>query len=284
MRHKGAFGGVVGVFLLTTILSGCATVRDDIASVSMSPEAQYERGREFARGPEGEEQFDQAAQWYGRAARRGHVDAQYQYGMALYTGRGVPRDQAQGVEWLEKAATAGNLSAQYFLGDAFAFGRGVTVDSAWAARWYAIAAAQGHPRSQFMLGVAYSAGVGVPEDTVAAWQWLALSKEGNHTPAAEALSNLSPRLTADERARAERAVGDWTPTDDRTATDTATLTFVQYRLNALGYAAGPVDGLPGPRTDAALRAFASAEGLASDSISTPDVPDAVLARLRSTRP
>jgi hypothetical protein len=36
------------------------------------------------------------------------------------------------------------------------------------------------------------------------------------------------------------------------------LTGVQFRLNALGFAAGPVDGIKGPRTDRAIRAFQSA--------------------------
>ena len=36
------------------------------------------------------------------------------------------------------------------------------------------------------------------------------------------------------------------------------LTGVQFRLNALGFAAGPVDGIKGPRTDRAVRAFQSA--------------------------
>jgi hypothetical protein len=47
------------------------------------------------------------------------------------------------------------------------------------------------------------------------------------------------------------------------------LTGVQYRLNAAGFGAGPVDGKNGPRTDKAVRAFQTAYSLQSDGIPGP---------------
>jgi len=46
-------------------------------------------------------------------------------------------------------------------------------------------------------------------------------------------------------------------------------TGVQARLNLLGYMAGPVDGIKGPRTEAAIKAFQAAQGLGVDGIVGP---------------
>lgn len=47
------------------------------------------------------------------------------------------------------------------------------------------------------------------------------------------------------------------------------LTGVQYRLNALGFGAGPVDGIAGPRTKKAVTSFQKTYGLAVDGIPGP---------------
>jgi len=47
------------------------------------------------------------------------------------------------------------------------------------------------------------------------------------------------------------------------------LTGVQARLNNLGYDCGPVDGINGPRTQAAVRAFQQDQGLDVDGIPGP---------------
>lgn len=42
------------------------------------------------------------------------------------------------------------------------------------------------------------------------------------------------------------------------------ITLVQKRLSELGYEAGPIDGILGPRTRAAIKAFQRAKGLGQD--------------------
>lgn len=59
-----------------------------------------------------------------------------------------------------------------------------------------------------------------------------------------------------------------TPTPTHHASD-ATVRAVQQRLNELGYNAGPVDGLMGPRTQAAITAFQRDRGLAATGIVDP---------------
>jgi len=50
---------------------------------------------------------------------------------------------------------------------------------------------------------------------------------------------------------------------------------VQRRLTELGYKPGPIDGVDGPRTRAAIRAFERAEGMPETGIATPEVIDAL---------
>lgn len=62
----------------------------------------------------------------------------------------------------------------------------------------------------------------------------------------------------------------WDRVDDAAATypraGTASVTDIQRRLNALGYAAGPIDGIAGPRTRGAIRDFQARNGLTVDGV------------------
>jgi peptidoglycan hydrolase-like protein with peptidoglycan-binding domain len=46
--------------------------------------------------------------------------------------------------------------------------------------------------------------------------------------------------------------------------------MVQSILNQLGYNAGPVDGIYGPKTEAGIKAFQKARGITVDGIYGPD--------------
>jgi len=53
--------------------------------------------------------------------------------------------------------------------------------------------------------------------------------------------------------------------------DVTAVRTVQRRLNALGYDAGPVDGIPGPSTRAAISRFQRANGLIADGFASKQV-------------
>ncbi len=59
--------------------------------------------------------------------------------------------------------------------------------------------------------------------------------------------------------------------------DVTTVRGIQARLAALGFDPGPIDGIDGPKTDAAIRAFQAARGLAVDGIVGPQTRAALLA-------
>ena len=64
----------------------------------------------------------QAAEWYRRAADKGHAGAQMNLAMMYLDGQGVPRDVAQAVEWYEKAADRGDTMASFSLGSIYEAG------------------------------------------------------------------------------------------------------------------------------------------------------------------
>lgn len=78
-----------------------------------------------------------AAEWYHRAAERGHADAQYNLGFIYLLGEGVPTNPAEGLRWLRLAADQGELASLRLLADSYRNGDyGVSVNPAEAARWH----------------------------------------------------------------------------------------------------------------------------------------------------
>jgi hypothetical protein len=59
---------------------------------------------------------------------------------------------------------------------------------------------------------------------------------------------------------------------------------IQRALNALGYNAGPADGILGRQTESALRAFQHAEGLPETGVADPPTVDMLVARIRAKGP
>ncbi len=69
------------------------------------------------------------------------------------------------------------------------------------------------------------------------------------------------------------------PPDDRPRLATEAVAELQARLNARGYEAGPVDGIPGPSTRAAIRRFQAANGMVADGYPSREVLDALSLQL-----
>jgi len=77
-----------------------------------------------------------AAEWYRRAADRGHADAQYNLGFMYLLGQGVPSDPKEGLRWLLSAADQGDEASFRLLADLYRDGHyGVPLDPAEAERW-----------------------------------------------------------------------------------------------------------------------------------------------------
>lgn len=226
--------------------------------------AAYELALAYLEGRGVAKDLDQSAMWLNRSADLGDPGAQFLVGSSLYAGIGVEPDIPRGIAFLERAAEQGHSKAQFLLGQAYVDGIGVQRNAQWAARWYGKAAIGGHAQAQYALGVMFASGLGVPKNAGRAYLWLTIADANGHENAGELREKLATRLTPAALARADAKAARYAATESIGYKDGPTVMYVQMRLRALGFDAGPVDGIAGPRTVAAIEAFQSAERLPVD--------------------
>lgn len=240
-------------------------------------------------------------------AEQGDAEAQHNLGVMYDIGRGVQQDYAEAVKWYKKAADQGNVNAQHAMGVMYHDGQGVIQDYAEAVRWFRRAAEQGLANAQYNLGVMYTNGQGVPQDDVKAHKWFNLSASrappGDDRDQALNLRDIVARyMTASQIDEAQRLAQAWQPRQRVVATSPSTvgprtkyqsaqpdaedasdkrrrIARIQRRLASLGYDPGPVDGILGRRTRAAIRELQDREGLPV----TGTISDDLEAALRSAR-
>lgn len=259
---------VLALPLVTLLLGGCAALEfsPSWGPGDAAPDAEqlYQEGLSLLSAPEAAQDYAGANRRFEQAAELGHTKAQYFLGMAYYTGRGVRQSYPRARRWLEMAAQQGHAYAQYHLGDIYLNGWGVTADPAWAAMWFGRAAQQGNAAAQFSLGVCYASGLGLPREPLRARAWLRLAARQGH-----------PEAPALERKLATSAGGVPPPVTlgkDGWMTPPV-VAYVQMALTALGHEPGPVDGVWGERTAAALARFLNWPGEAAEIATTPQMLD-----------
>jgi TPR repeat protein len=150
-------------------------------------------------------------------ANGGDAAAQYDIGQKYAKGDGVAKNMEEAVKWLTKSAEQGNADAQMSLGALYVSGRGVPKNSTEAAKWYRLAAEQGRPAAQVQMARMHLAGAGVVKDDVEAAKWASLAQTQGEGQANRILVLVRSRMTAEETARSEALVRDFTgkkTTDD----------------------------------------------------------------------
>ncbi|NIJ42908.1 localization factor PodJL [Parvibaculum indicum] len=250
--------------------------------------AEYTLGDAYARG-EGVAQSDtQAVTWIRKAAGQGLTIAQYRLATFYEKGRGVGQDNARALQLYEQAANKGNVKAMHNLAVMYAEGRGTSQNFTKAAEWFAKAADYGLGDSQYNLAVLNERGLGVEEDLATAYQWFAIAAAAGDKGAAKKRDALAERMEPGDLADARIATNAWqAKTADPVANgDLSSLKSwnsaaagpadpdiaqAQSLLNALGYDAGPADGMMGPRTRDAIAAFQKANGFAPSGKVTPEL-------------
>ena len=214
----------------------------------------------------------EAARWYLRAAEQGDASAQFTLGSRYLDGRGVPQDDAKAAWWFIRAAEQGNAPAQFNLGLIYHRGEGTVQDYTQAAKWYRYAAEQGLPYAQNNLGFMYETGKGVAQDLIQAHKWYNLaaarfpaSEQRRRDMAVAKRERVASRLTLSELAKAQRLAREWRPGTPAPAADAHDANIgikdLQHALRELGYEPGPIDGILGTKTKAAIRAFQIDRGL-----------------------
>ncbi|MCC5810459.1 MAG: SEL1-like repeat protein, partial [Ectothiorhodospiraceae bacterium] len=155
-------------------------------------------------------------------------DALHALGRALQ----AAGDHAEALRWHRRAAEAGNSRSMHQIGVFHQHGLGVAQDYAEALRWYRRGAEAGHLMSMSNIGYLHYNGQGVRRDDREAARWFMQSLHG------------APGRVEWVREHA--------PTWRRD-----TLREVQRILQEAGVYDGALDGVFGPRTRAALEAYAN---------------------------
>ena len=154
-----------------------------------------------------------------------------------------------------------------------------------------------------MLGTMYFTGQGLAPDYIRAHMWLNLADsrlpamDAKYREAARQIRDHVARLLSPEAlARAQRMAREWQPKADAGSAspapraaeggdDTqARVAAIQRALARLGYDPGSADGVLGPKTRAAIRAFQAKAGLPEDGRLSERLESAVLAALAAAAP
>ncbi len=270
------------------------------AAVGGDPIAQFEVAGRYIEGKAVAQDFSEAARWYQRAAAQGLAPAQYRLGTLYEKGHGVPRDAASARIWYKRAAEKGNHKAMHNLAVIYTQNSAGKPDFARAAAWFRRAAEHGLTDSQYNLGILHERGYGVKADPAEAYKWFSLAARNGDKDAAARRDRLEKTMNPKTLAAARLSVSAWEPKSLNESANTVTLPIaswraapaagksaaagtsstlkeVQSRLNALGYAAGPADGIIGRKTRSAIRLFQKRNGMAINGTVTPKL----LARLRA---
>jgi TPR repeat protein len=106
-------------------------------------DSQFNLGNMYEKGIGTSIDYQQAREWYGKAAATGHAKASFSLGLMYHEGTGVKRNNKTAFKWFNDAAGQGSTSAQYYLGKLYASGSGVPRNYTKALDWYSMAADSG---------------------------------------------------------------------------------------------------------------------------------------------
>ncbi len=171
--------------------------------------AQFKLAVHYAEGGAGPRNYEQAAQWYEKAAQQGLAVAEYRLGSLYEKGLGVGKDIQRAKDFYQRAAEKGNTRAMHNLGVLAAEGGKPNYTS--AALWFGKAAEYGIRDSQYNLAVLLARGLGLPKDLVKSYTWFAIVAATGDADAARKRDDVAARLTSSELAAANAAAAGFAP-------------------------------------------------------------------------
>ncbi|MDB5528070.1 MAG: hypothetical protein JWR51_1173 [Devosia sp.] len=258
------------------------------AAANGDARAQFEIGAIYTEGRALAQDYKAAATWYERAAAQGFVPAEYRLGNLYEVGNGVDKDLEVAKLWYQRGAEAGNRMAMHNLAALYASGQLGDQQFETAAEWFERAANLGMTDSQFNLGMLHARGLGVDQNLEESYKWFSLAARSGDADAGKARDDMARSLTADVVKRLNDEVAAWKAQPIDLAANFAPIgtwsaTFspgdtiktkdvvsrVQLALAKLGYDIGTPDGLAGPKTAEAIKAFERATGMTESGAINP---------------
>ncbi|MCB1494690.1 MAG: SEL1-like repeat protein [Bauldia sp.] len=257
------------------------------AATEGDPAAAFEIANRFAEGRDVARDLAAAARWYRRAAEANLAVAEYRLGSLYERGQGVDKNIDEAVKWYQRAADQGNVGAMHNLAVMLSEGVGDGPDHAKAVEWFLAAANYGVKDSQYNLGVIYARGLGLDQDFAESYKWFAVAAAAGDGDAAARRDEVAGLLSPDELATARAAVQAWRAKPPLATANTvavpeggwgdggktvtaedqkALVMKIQALLAEQGYDPGPADGIEGPKTREAVRAFQRRIGVADTGV------------------
>ena len=153
-------------------------------------------------------------------ANAGDAVSEVLVGESYAAGKGVVQDYNEAADWYRKAAEQGSIAGQLHLAALYRDGGGkhFARDMVQAAAWYRKAAEQGDVGAQATVGLLYSIGQGLPQSYVEGYYWLDLAAQAkgpNQEKYAANRQMIGTHITADELADVEERVAKWLATHPR---------------------------------------------------------------------
>ncbi len=250
-RWETVFAGM----LVLAFLSGCAGMVDSVKSGMSSTANFFKASAAESDGDQAYEREDYPAALtaYKTAAEAEGAYGQFMLANMYLVGEGVQRDPKQYMHWMQQSADNGYPPANYLMGVAY-----LPRERKRAVRYLEAAADGEHGAAMHMLGLMYAGGSGVEQSDREALRWFRLAKAQGIPVEDRFLSESGVRTyaaqlnrQADQRRRASQARQDM-------------VREIQQLLTDLGYAPGPIDGLFGGKTRAAIQTFQRDKGLNPD--------------------
>ena len=188
--------------------------------------------------------------------------AQFLLGQIYEQTSPTPKGQADAVMWYRRAAVNGIVAAMRRLGDIYRNGRGDETDPVQAYAWYDLASSRLGPHRDSFSRLRDDVASKMPPSALVHARHLAVYWRGD--AAMIGVMIPAPPPPPDPSSPVEVVKSKDVLTKDDGAAAMARVRRVQTALAARGYDVGPVDGIIGSRTAAAIRAFQSDQGIALD--------------------
>jgi TPR repeat protein len=137
--------------------------------------------------------YDEAMQWFRKAADQGNAVAQERIGAMYRHGKGINQSDKDAIFWLQKSAEQGNADAEYTLGEMYWSGRignNFKLQQQEAMKWLLKAAEQENFAAQRLIGKTYLSGRGFDKDFSKAEAWLERSADHGDIEAMTALGGI----------------------------------------------------------------------------------------------
>jgi len=201
---------------------------------------------------------------YRTAAEAGGAYGQFMLANMCLAGEGGKRDPERYLFWMARSADSGYPPANYLMGMAC-----ISSNAGAAVPYFEKAAREEHGASLHMLGLMYASGTGVDQSDLEALRWFRLAK-------AQGVRVDERFLSVSGIQAYQREVNRGAAQARRNAQARQKLVReIQQILTDLGYEPGPIDGLYGSKTRAAIQAFQRENDLEPKGSATPRVLEAL---------